>query len=65
MKSILTLLAVACVASFGFTGCATNCKQGMPKTCPMTKQACTSPTACCATSTGTCPVKKTSAKTPQ
>ncbi len=60
MKSILTLLTVACVATLGFTGCSSpsTCQSGTQKTCPMTKKACTSQTGCCASSTGTCPVKK-------
>lgn len=58
MKSILTLLSVVCVASFGVTGCCSTKQCPTTKTCPMTKKACTSPSSCCATSTGTCPVKK-------
>lgn len=57
MKSILTILSVVCVASFGFTGCATSTKCHT-KVCPVTKKSCSTPGSCCSSSTGACPVKK-------
>jgi len=60
MKSIVTLLSIACISTFGLTACASNQKCASTKTCPMTKQACTSTKGCCAASAATCPVKKSS-----
>lgn len=60
MKSIVTLLGIACLSTIGLTACASNQKCVPSKTCPMTKQACTSAKGCCATSAASCPVKKSS-----
>ncbi|MEI6277907.1 MAG: hypothetical protein WCQ16_00830 [Verrucomicrobiae bacterium] len=61
MKSILTLLSVVCVASLGFTGCASSPKKCChpTKICPVTKKACCAKPGCCVPSTANCPVKKT------
>ena len=57
MKSLLTLLAVACVATIGFTGCASS--QGSKKPCPMMSKKCvTDKGSCCPTSSAACPMKK-------
>lgn len=53
MKSIVTLLSVAILATVGFTGCCTA-----QKTCPMTKKSCTAASSCCATTAATCPMTK-------
>jgi hypothetical protein len=56
MKTILTLLSVVCVASFGFAGCASSTKPcRMDKNCPMMKKACANKPVCCTTN---CPMKK-------
>ncbi|MCK9589361.1 MAG: hypothetical protein WC076_01085 [Terrimicrobiaceae bacterium] len=65
MKSILTLLSVACLATIGFTGCSSTCAKGTPKACLMTKKPCPAKTSCCATPPAACPMKKKPANTPQ
>ncbi|MEI8310454.1 MAG: hypothetical protein WCH98_06855 [Verrucomicrobiota bacterium] len=58
MKSLLTLIAVASIATIGFTGCASS--QGSQKNCPlMAKKCSTTKPCCCPSSTpAACPMKK-------
>ncbi len=68
MKSLLTLLAVAGIATIGFTGCASS--QGSQKNCPLMPKKCTATKTCCcaakpcccASAPATCPKKKTTSQ---
>jgi len=59
MKSLSTLLTVACLATIGFTGCTTTAKQCPKKPCPMmTKKCVGDKNCCCSSSSAACPTKK-------
>ena len=52
------LIAVASVATIGFTGCATATKPCAKKPCPMTKKCTAAQSGCCSSSSAACPTKK-------
>ncbi|MBE2203191.1 MAG: hypothetical protein IAE94_02455 [Chthoniobacterales bacterium] len=62
MKSIVTILSVAILATAGFTGCATQkaqChSQGAQQTCPVTKKSCANVNSCSAKTAAECPMTK-------